>query len=79
MAAAIYNGLVSYYTDNTPEGTSLAANKGKRERSYTISRGDTLSDIAQRYNTSVATILSYNKMGSSTIKVGQKIIIPARQ
>lgn len=79
MAEAIYNGLVSYYMDNTPEGTSLAANKGKRERSYTIARGDTLSEIAQRYNTSVTSILSYNKMGSSTIKVGQKIIIPARQ
>jgi N-acetylmuramoyl-L-alanine amidase len=78
MAAAIYNGLVSYYRDNTPEGTSLAANKGKRERSYTIARGDTLSEIAQRYNTSVTHILSYNKMGSSTIKVGQKILIPAR-
>jgi N-acetylmuramoyl-L-alanine amidase len=78
MAAAIYNGLVSYYMDNTPEGTSLAANKGKRQRSYTIARGDTLSEIAQRYNTSVKTILSYNKMGSSTIKVGQKIMIPAR-
>jgi N-acetylmuramoyl-L-alanine amidase len=79
MAEAIYTGLVSYYMDNTPEGTSLAANKGKRERSYTIARGDTLSEIAQRYNTSVTNILSYNKMGSSTIKVGQKIIIPARQ
>lgn len=78
MAAAIYNGLVSYYMDNTPKGTSLAANKAKRERSYTIARGDTLSDIAQRYNTSVTHILSYNKMGSSTIKVGQKIMIPAR-
>jgi N-acetylmuramoyl-L-alanine amidase len=78
MAAAIYNGLVSYYMDNTPEGTSLAANKGKRQRSYIIARGDTLSEIAQRYNTSVKTILSYNKMGSSTIKVGQKIMIPAR-
>ncbi|MGB0449477.1 MAG: N-acetylmuramoyl-L-alanine amidase [Porticoccaceae bacterium] len=78
MAEAIYNGLVSYYMDNTPEGTSLAANKGKRERSYTIASGDTLSEIAQRYNTSVKSILSYNKMGSSTIKVGQKIIIPAR-
>jgi N-acetylmuramoyl-L-alanine amidase len=77
MAAAIYNGLVSYYMDNTPEGTSLAANKSKRERSYTIARGDTLSEIAQRYNTSVKSILSYNNMGSSTIRVGQKIIIPA--
>lgn len=78
MATAIYDGLVSYYMDNTPEGTSLAANKGKRERSYTIARGDTLSEIAQRYNTSVNQILSYNKMHSSTIKVGQKILIPAR-
>ena len=79
MATAIYDGLVSYYLDNTPEGTSLAANKARRERSYTIVQGDTLSEIAQRFDVSLNQILSYNKMHSSTIRVGQKILIPARQ
>ena len=77
MAQAIYVGLVDYFSDHPPAGTSIAASKNARVRSYVIARGDTLSDIAQRYNTSVKRILSYNKMRSSTIKVGQKILIPA--
>jgi len=77
MAQAIYAGLIGYFNDHPPAGTALAAAKNTRVRSYVIARGDTLSGIAQRYNTSVKRILSYNKMRSSTIKVGQKIMIPA--
>lgn len=77
MAQAIYSGLIGYFNDHPPAGTALAAAKNTRIRSYVIARGDTLSGIAQRYNTSVKRILSYNKMRSSTIKVGQKIMIPA--
>ena len=77
MAQAIYSGLVSYFADHPPAGTAIAEAKNTKARSYVISRGDTLSGIAQRYNTSVNRILSYNKMRSSTIKVGQKIMIPA--
>lgn len=77
MAQAIYTGLIGYFNDHPPAGTALAAAKNTRVRSYVIARGDTLSGIAQRYNTSVKRILSYNKMRSSSIKVGQKIMIPA--
>ena len=77
MAQAIYTGLVGYFADHPPAGTAIASAKNTRVRSYVIARGDTLSGIAQRYNTSVNRILSYNKMRSSTIKVGQKIMIPA--
>ncbi len=76
MAQAIYAGLADYFTDHPPAGSSIAAKKRARVRTYVIARGDTLSGIAQRYNTSVKRILSYNKMRSSTIKVGQKIMIP---
>lgn len=77
MAQAIYTGLIGYFNDHPPAGTALAAAKNTRVRSYVIARGDTLSGIAQRYNTSVKRILNYNKMRSSSIKVGQKIMIPA--
>lgn len=77
MAQAIYTGLIGYFNDQPPAGTALAAAKNTRVRSYVIARGDTLSGIAQRYNTSVKRILNYNKMRSSSIKVGQKIMIPA--
>ena len=77
MATAIYRGLVEYYSDYPPLGTQLASIVDAQPLSYTIGRGDTLSEIAARYNTSVSRILRYNKMSSSTIRVGQKILIPA--
>ena len=78
MAAAIYRGLDQYYRDNPPEGTRLASHAKIEPITYMVSRGDTLSEIAVRYNTSVSRILRYNKMSSSTIRVGQEILIPAR-
>jgi len=77
MADAIYQGLVQYYSNNPPVGTLLAMNGGKIDQSYVIARGDTLSEIAIRYNTSVRKILRHNKMRSSSIRVGQKILIPS--
>ena len=77
MANAIYQGLVQFYSDTPPVGTLLAKNGGKIEQSYVITRGDTLSEIAARYNTSVRKIVRHNKMKSSSIRVGQKILIPS--
>lgn len=78
MAKAIYTGLIQYYHDNPPVGTLLASTVSGKPLSYLVARGDTLSEIALRYNTSVSRILSYNKMSSSTIRVGQELLIPAR-
>jgi N-acetylmuramoyl-L-alanine amidase len=58
-------------------GTLLSKNGGRVEQSYVIARGDTLSEIAIRYNTSVRKILRHNKMRSSSIRIGQKILIPS--
>ena len=77
MADAIYDGLVQFYSEHPPVGTLLAKNGNAVARSYIIARGDTLSEIAVRYNTSVGKILRYNKMSSSTIRVGQRILIPS--
>ena len=78
MAKAIYTGLIQYYHDNPPVGTLLASAISGKPLSYLVTRGDTLSEIALRYNTSVSSILSYNKMSSNTIRVGQELLIPAR-
>ena len=76
MANAIYDGLVQFYSKHPPVGTLLAKNGNAVGRSYIIARGDTLSEIAVLHNTSVRKILRYNKMSSSTIRVGQRILIP---
>ena len=76
MAQAIYDGLYSYYVDWPPVGTSLASNIDDLVRFHTVSRGDTLSEIAIKYGTSVAKILRLNNLSSKVIRIGQKLSIP---
>lgn len=79
MAAAIFNGVKTFFSQSPPSETYVAWQKQNRKQtvSYVISRGDTLSGIAKRYRVSVESIRKANKLASSTIKVGQKILIPA--
>ena len=76
MAQAIYDGLYSYYIDRPPVGTSLASNIDDLVRFHTVSRGDTLSEIALKYGTSVTKILRLNNLSSKVIRIGQKLSIP---
>ena len=78
MAKAIFNGLDQYYSEHPPEGTLLAKVMSGKPLRYTVARGDTLSEISAQYKISMAKIMRYNKMSSSTIRVGQEIAIPGR-
>ncbi len=44
---------------------------------YTVQAGDTLFAIATRYQTTVAALKKLNNLSSDTIRVGQKILVPA--
>ena len=46
------------------------------EIEYTIKNGDTLSEIAEKFNSSIKTIKKRNNLKSDFIKIGQKINIP---
>ncbi|MDX2463380.1 MAG: N-acetylmuramoyl-L-alanine amidase [Porticoccus sp.] len=83
MARAIYQGVSRYFSTNLPVGTLLAANKAGVDASghhspntYVIARGDTLSDIAVRYNITVKELLHHNGLSSTRIWVGQRLKIP---
>jgi N-acetylmuramoyl-L-alanine amidase len=43
---------------------------------HVISRGDTLSEIAERYNVSTSAIRAANKLSNDKIRVGQTLSIP---
>lgn len=43
---------------------------------HTVQRGDTLSNIARRYNVTVAAIRATNGLTSDTIYIGQRLLIP---
>lgn len=78
MAKAIYTGIDQYYTEHPPEGTLLAKVMSGKPIKYIVARGDTLSEISAQYRISMAKLMRYNKMSSSTIRVGQEINIPSR-
>ena len=73
MARAIYKGVVTYFNQNAPAGSYLALKSNKR---HTISRGETLSGIAQKYGVSMRSIKSVNAMASNQIRIGQVLNIP---
>ncbi|MFT6958062.1 MAG: N-acetylmuramoyl-L-alanine amidase [Halieaceae bacterium] len=76
MARMIHAGVKDYFLDHPPAGTLLAWQKQQGSRQYTIASGDTLSDIAQRFNISVNDLKDHNGLNDTRILVGQKLTIP---
>jgi murein DD-endopeptidase MepM/ murein hydrolase activator NlpD len=57
--------------------TSTADQGGPVPQTVTVAKGDTLWDIASRYNTSITALMSANNMADTSINVGQQLrIIP---
>jgi N-acetylmuramoyl-L-alanine amidase len=81
LANAILAGVRSYFYANPPPNTQLALNQKRgpaKQVSHVISRGDTLSEIAERYNVSMSDIRAANQLSTDRVKVGQKLTIPVR-
>ncbi|MCI0516581.1 MAG: N-acetylmuramoyl-L-alanine amidase [Woeseiaceae bacterium] len=79
LASAILSGIRSYFHANPPQDTQLALNARSEPAvpiQHVITRGDTLSEIAERYNVSAAEIKSANKLSSDRVRVGQTLRIP---
>ena len=77
MARAVYTGVRSWFVEHPPADTLLAWQKQRKMQEYVIISGDTLSEIAQRFNVSVASLRAHNGLPGSTIRVGQKLKIPS--
>jgi len=73
LAKAIFKAVDSYFVENTPKGTLLAATTMKKHK---VRSGESLSVLAQRYKISVATIKSINNLKSNVLRIGQTLKIP---
>lgn len=73
MVNAIYQAVNSYFKDKAPEGTYFA---NYRPKVHKVVRGDSLSVLAKRYNTSVSKLKKNNAMRSSMLRIGQVLKIP---
>lgn len=68
---AIASGIVEYLLENPPEGSGISPAK---MLTHTVSRGETLGLIAQRYGITIREICDLNGIRrSSTIRPGQKL------
>ena len=71
VARAILQGVMRYFERNAPPGTLLAARK------HTISPGETLSAIAQRYRVPLEQLRRANDLPGDHLRVGSVLQIPA--
>ena len=79
IAKSIFNGVKNYIYDRPPDGSYVAwLKEGPRDlRVHVIEKGDTLSELSLRYRVSLETIKRFNSVRGDTIKIGQKLRIPA--
>lgn len=73
LAKAIFNSVDNYFSNNAPDGTYYASVSYKQHK---VSRGESLSVVAQRYNVSVGQLKSVNNLRSNVVRIGQTLKIP---
>ena len=77
IASAIMNGVNKYFAAAPPPGTLLAERQKREGVKHVIVRGDTLSEIADRYRVSLAKLRKENRIRSDNhIQIGQVLVIP---
>ena len=79
LANAILAGVRSYFYTNPPPDTQIAMDLRReptRQVRHVVTRGDTVSEIAERYNVSKASIRRANKLSNDNIRIGQTLSIP---
>ena len=79
LARSVTAGVISYFRTNAPPETLFAQSpppKPSEPLRHTIARGETLSEIAERYRVSLTSLRQSNSIRGDTIRVGQVITIP---
>lgn len=79
LSSAIASGVRDYFFTNPPPDTQIAMDLRRqpaRQVRYVVARGDTVSEIAERYNVRAADIRRANKLANDRIRVGQTLSIP---
>jgi N-acetylmuramoyl-L-alanine amidase len=77
LANAIFKGMRKYFIDRPPMGSYFASIPYRQDRQHKVSRGESLSVLAQRYNISVSQLKTANSLSSNRVKIGQTLKIPS--
>ena len=81
IAKAIVNGTSRYFEEHPIPGTYYAMKREQqrirnKHAKHVVSRGDTLSGIANRYRVSMASLKRVNSIQSDRLLVGKILLIP---
>ncbi len=79
LANAIFKGVKNSMQSRPPDGSYLAwVKQGKSDeaKTHVIERGDTLSEIAERYRVPFRKLKDFNGLRNDTIRLGQTLKIP---
>lgn len=76
LASSIFRGVQNYFNRYPPEGSLIAQRGPLIPRTYVIQRGDTLSEIAERFGVSMAVLQQQNNLSDTSIRIGQTLSIP---
>lgn len=74
MADAIGRGVQDYFFLSPPPGTWIATNR--QPLRHRVVRGDTLGDIATRYQVTLLSLRRANDLQGDVIRVGAELVIP---
>jgi len=77
-SSTLYIGQELKVIKNSNKKTTVMISKStnnEKTSTHTVSRGESLSIIAKRYNMTVKNLISMNHLKSSNIAVGQKLVI----
>ena len=70
FAAPSMAGVIAASNDSVPPRVAP-----DRPTTYRVKRGDTLSSIARLFDTTVASLRSWNRLRSNAIKAGQRLTV----
>jgi N-acetylmuramoyl-L-alanine amidase len=79
LATALRQGIEDYFVANPPAGSYFAVRAAappSEPLRHVITRGETLSGIAERYRVSSASIRRSNGLRSDVLRIGQILTIP---
>ncbi len=79
LARAMLDGVLDYFRANAPPDSYLSLHPPPLRQTpvrHVISRGETLSEIAERYHVRLATLKRFNQITSDVIRIGQVLTIP---